>query len=515
MKSPSLPLRLEGWGIFFWYAPLLTFLYYSTFSWLVTVDWPKDEYSYCYFIPFIFLYLAYEKKIEFAECFAEPTWKGLYLVGLSTVLFWLGELGGEFYTLYISFWLLVIGICWTHWGWQKLKVVMFPLFFLLTMFPLPNFLNNKVSVSLKLLASQIGVAIIQFFGLSAYREGNIIDLGFTQLQVVEACSGLRFLNTLLVMGLLIAYFSRMHLWKKIVLFLSTIPLAIITNSLRIATVAVLYKFFGASAAEGFFHDFSGWFIFLISLALLLLEVILLQKIFVERHVDVLQPTVARPQQKAPSGREGLSRFNVISSVIIASIVLSYGVEFREEIPIAKSFAYFPNRIGEWTGSKQEMAPAVLDELDLSDYLLADYDDGSLKSINLYVAYYESQRKGESIHSPATCLPGSGWIYKEFGEGEIRLPEIAQPVRMNRALIQKGDVRQLSYYWFPQRGRMLTNAYQLKYYAFLDALMRQRTDGALVRVITPIYETEAFEDADQRLKDFIAQLTPVLADFLPQ
>jgi EpsI family protein len=113
----------------------------------------------------------------------------------------------------------------------------------------------------------------------------------------------------------------------------------------------------------------------------------------------------------------------------------------------------------------------------------DYKDSLGGSINFYVVYNESQRKGESIHSPATCLPGTGWIFNQ--DGAVTIPLSTNDgglMKVNRAFMQKGAYKQLSYYWFPQRGRILTNAYQLKLYAFWDALTRQRTDGALVRVM---------------------------------
>ena len=113
--------------------------------------------------------------------------------------------------------------------------------------------------------------MVHLYGMSGYREGNVIDLGFTQLQVVEACSGLRYLIPIMVLSLLLAYFFRAHLWKRIVLFVSSIPLAIVVNSLRIALTGILSSIWGAKVAEGFFHGFSGWLIFLFALAFLLLE----------------------------------------------------------------------------------------------------------------------------------------------------------------------------------------------------------------------------------------------------
>ena len=196
--------------------------------------------------------------------------------------------------------------------------------------------------------------------------------------------------------------------------------------------------------------------------------------------------------------------------------LSHGIEFREKIPIAKSFEYFPVKVGEWTGTRQSMEQKFIDALDLSDYVTIDYKNKQGKSVNFYVAYYESQRKGESIHSPATCLRGGGWIFKRAGA--VKLPfkqKNNDYMPVNRAFMQKSGSKQLTYYWFPQRGRVLTNAYQLKIYAFWDALIRQRTDGALVRVMTPVYESEGLEDAEERLQKFTREIVPVLSEFLPE
>ena len=144
-----------------------------------------------------------------------------------------------------------------------------------------------------------------------------------------------------------------------------------------------------------------------------------------------------------------------------------------------------------------------------------YQNDTGKSLNFYTAYYETQRKGESIHSPETCLPGSGWEFKKAGR--LTLPLKApngKPMRVNRAFMEKGAYKQLSYFWFPQRDRILTNGYELKIYNFWDALTRQRTDGALVRLITPIYPDEEVKDADVRLLSFTKEVVPILNEYLP-
>ena len=199
-------------------------------------------------------------------------------IGLGIVFFWLGELAGEYFTLYISFWMILVGICLLHLGWQKLKTIGFALFFMLTMFPVPDFINTRIMLQLRMISSKLGVAIIQLFGLPVIREGNIIDLGFTKLQVVDACSGLHSLISLIVLCLLLVYFFKDHIWKRVVLLLSSIPLAIVTNSFRIAMTAILYKYFGARVAEGFFHEFSGLLIFAICIPVLLIEMKILEKL---------------------------------------------------------------------------------------------------------------------------------------------------------------------------------------------------------------------------------------------
>ena len=145
----------------------------------------------------------------------------------------------------------------------------------------------------------------------------------------------------------------------------------------------------------------------------------------------------------------------------------------------------------------------------------NYQKPDGKKINFYVAYYESQRKGESIHSPATCLPGSGWSFNQSGTVKITgVPGNNGTYEVNRAVMQFGQNRQITYYWFPVRGRILYNAYQLKIYNFWDALTQQRTDGALVRLITSVYEDETLEDAEKRLQNFVRDIVPVLEEYIP-
>lgn len=513
MKS-AIPVRAADWLISLCYGVVLFFIYQEALTWLVVKDWAREDYSSSALIPLVVAYLIWEKRRQLAESASSPSWRGGVPLLLGIAFFWLGELSGEFFTLYLSFWLVVVGLCWLHLGWDKLKIISSPLFFSLTMFPLPNFLNNQLSLKLKLLSSQLGVAMIQLSGMSAFREGNVIDVGFTRLQVVDACSGIRYMMPLVAMAILLAYYYKARLWKRVLVVLSALPVSVVTNGFRIASVGVLYPFFGQKAAEGFFHDFSGWFIFMFSLGLLLAEIWLLKRILPEPTSAKKETPTA--QRKLPASPLPVRQFVTALIILSATLAAAKGIDFKEKTPISRPLTRFPAVIGEWSGVATPMEQIYRDALSFSDYTIINYRNPGGDEINFYTAYYSSQTKGGSIHSPATCLPGSGWNFEESGVVSVPLDGAAggRTLQVSRAFMEKGGQRDLTYYWFPQRGRILTNAYQLKLYAFWDALMHRRTDGALVRVITPVRAHEQLADAESRMQSFVKQLEPVLEQYLP-
>jgi len=173
-------------------------------------------------------------------------------------------------------------------------------------------------------------------------------------------------------------------------------------------------------------------------------------------------------------------------------------------------------IGSWFGAREALEPVYIDALKFDDYVLATFRGTTPPPVNVYVAWYNSQRSGRSVHSPSTCLPGGGRQMKSFTQ--VVVPGVTaagQPLRVNRTLIALGDKRQLVYYWFQQRGRVMTNEYLVKAYLFWDSLTRNRSDGALVRLIVPIPDGAVEEQADRQLARFAADLAPVLEGYLPR
>lgn len=506
----------RSWLILAGAAVLLGALYWSPLGYMVSV-WQQDDFNYGYFIPVMTAYLLWEKRASIARQPNVPSWRGMIPVLVGLVLFWLGKLGGEYTVQFLSLWLVSTGLLWILFGREKLKSIAFPLGFSLTMFPPPNMLSSSLTLKLKLISSALGVKMIQWYGMSAYREGNVIDVGFTQLQVVDACSGLRFFFPLIVLAILMAHFFHDRMWKRLVIVASAIPVSIVTNSLRIASVGILYQFWGPSVAEGFFHDFSGWFIFMFSLGILLVEMWILRRI---HPVAPVSADFAAESAASVKSREGSSTGRLVpvpmmvaALLLGASLLAAHGIEFREKVLLKQPFATFPEQLAEWNGSRQQLEQEYLDALDLSDYVIINYRNAVGRQVSFYTAYNASQREGKSSHSPSTCLPGNGWLFNESGNSTVDLPQ-GRKVEVQRAVMEKNGQKQLVYYWFPQRGRVLHNLYELKLYAFWDALTKHRTDGALVRIITPIPEGEELKEADSRLQGFVRLIVPVLDRYLP-
>lgn len=508
------------------YALMIGLVYFSALSVLVR-QWNNDDFSYCYLVPFFVLFLVWEKRKRLAVIPSSPSWKGIIFFTVGIFLYWLGELGAEYFTLYMSFWCVIVGIVWLHLGWRKVRTIWFALVMILAMFPPPNIVCVQLSLGLRLISSQLGVWMLHLWGVSAFREGNIIDLGFTQLQVVDACSGLRYLVPLMVLSLLFAHWFMGHFWKRVVLFASSVPLAVFINSFRIAMTGILYRVAGAEVAEGFFHGFAGGLIFVVALPVLSVIVWILKRLPPRETGFTLQVADVTPEMLAlrndmklapmPKGyREALfqPRFVTVVIVLLGVLAVANTLEFRERTTVRKSFSQFPTIVNEWRGVREAMDQQVIEALKLDDYISINYYDRKGRIVNFYAAYYEDQRKGESIHSPATCLPSTGWEFREAGTIKVPMGFGQAPMTVSRAFMEKEGSTELTYYWFPMRGRVATSLYQIKLFNFWDAVTRHRTDGALVRAITPIYPAETQKEADQRLRRFVADIRPVLNEFLP-
>lgn len=243
-------------------------------------DWANDDnYSHGFFIVPLALYFAWERREAVMAEPAAPATSGLFLVLGSLALLVVGTLGAELFLSRVSIVGLIAGVTLYVGGWRHLRVLAFPIGFLLLMIPLPAIVFNEVAFPLQLLASQFGELTLRAFSIPVLREGNLIILANTTLEVAEACSGIRSLVSLLTLGIVLGYFSDSRLWVRVAIALCTIPVAIATNGIRVAGTGVAAAYVGPEAATGFLHTFSGWLVFVLAFVILFSVQQLLFKLF--------------------------------------------------------------------------------------------------------------------------------------------------------------------------------------------------------------------------------------------
>ena len=507
------------WVVLLGVATLLGFVFFDGLKYMVTW-WERPEYSHGYLIPLITAFLIWQKKDKLQNVQFEGSWAGILLTVFGVLIFFAGELSTLYTIIQYSFLIAVAGVALAFMGWRAFKIIWVPLLILAFMIPLPNFLYNNLSAQLQLISSQLGVAIIRLFNISVYLEGNVIDLGTYKMQVVEACSGLRYLFPLMTLSFIAAYFFNGPLWKRGVIFLSSIPITVLMNSFRIGVIGILVDYWGPSMAEGFLHDFEGWAVFMACTAILILEMWILAKLGSDRkplrEAFGLEFPALTPADAIVKRRAMPLQLPLAGVVLAITAVLTVSIGQRTEIvPTRETFSRLPMAIGQWQGKREQMEPIYIDALKFDDYILADFLDSNKNYVNLYVAYYGSQRKGESVHSPRTCIPGGGWQITSFSQHRIDgVATAGQALMVNRAVIQQGENKQLVYYWFQQRGRIITNEYLVKWFLFWDALTRNRSDGALVRLTTFVAPGKSLEESDMQLNAFAATVVPQLKAFIP-
>jgi exosortase len=260
--------RLVSGGVFALGAFLV--LYQHVIAKLVH-DWATDDnYSHGFLILPIAAYLTWERRQALQRVELRPSGWGLPILAGGLAVLVAGTLGAELFLSRISILGVVSGAILFLGGWRALRVLRFPVAFLLLMIPIPAIIFNQVTFPLQLLASRFGTAVLSFASVPVLREGNLLVLSNTTLEVAEACSGIRSLVSLLTLGILLGYFTDKRPWVRTALSLATIPIAIVANGLRVAGTGVAAYYYGPQAAEGFFHTFSGWLVFVAALALLVL-----------------------------------------------------------------------------------------------------------------------------------------------------------------------------------------------------------------------------------------------------
>jgi exosortase len=257
---------------FVWGSVLLGALtlavYYRVLAKLVTDWWQIPDFSHGFLVPVFAAYLVWEKRRTLLNTRLVPSWSGVAVVALGLAILLLGVYGAELFLARISLVILLMGMVLSFGGWLLLKELRFPLLVLLLAIPIPAIIFNQITFPLQILASKLASALLPLFGVPVLREGNVIELSTMKLEVAEACSGIRSLMSLFTLAIFYGYFMEKSLVRRVVLAAASIPIAIAANAVRIFGTGLCVQYWDPDKAVGFFHEFSGWVMFLVSLGCL-------------------------------------------------------------------------------------------------------------------------------------------------------------------------------------------------------------------------------------------------------
>ena len=247
------------------------FVVYSAVITTLVHDWrTNDNDSHGFLIVPIALYFAWERRERLRNATRRPSVLGIVVIIGSLAMLVAGMLGAELFLTRMSIIGTATGIVLYVWGREHLRTLAFPLAFLLLMVPLPAILFNQIAFPLELLASRVGELTLSSLAIPVLREGNVIVLSTTSLEVAEACSGIRSLIALLTLGIVFGYFVDSRVSVRTAIALATVPVAVVANGLRVAGTGVAAHYYGPGVADGFFHMFSGWLVFVVAFAMLVL-----------------------------------------------------------------------------------------------------------------------------------------------------------------------------------------------------------------------------------------------------
>lgn len=235
-------------------------------------DWAADpNNSHGFLVPLIALYLVWERRDRLRHLPVRPSVLGALLLGFGVLALVAGNVGAELFVQRMSLIGVIAGLIWFNLGFAQARLLAFPVLFLMLAVPLPAIVLNAVSFPLQLFAARCAEQVLLLLHIPVFREGNIVHLAHTTLEVADACSGIRSLVSLIALAVVFAYFAQRHWAARALLVVSAVPIAVLTNAGRVAGTGILAQAFGVQAAQGFYHTFSGWLVFVAAVAILVAE----------------------------------------------------------------------------------------------------------------------------------------------------------------------------------------------------------------------------------------------------
>ena len=489
--------------------------YFVPFSSLYNTWMTNDDYSYGILIPFISAFFLWDKRQALKGVAIQSCWPVFPLLLLFVLLSIYGVLGSSGHISRPALPILIVLFAIFCFGMDFFKRASLSLCFLAFMIPLPTILDRTIGVYLKSISSELGGMFLRACGYSVYVSGNIIDLGVTKLQVVDACSGLRFLFPLMALGVLYGYFFERSFWKRVACVVVTIPIAILTNVLRIGITGVLTYNFGSKMAEGFFHDFQGLAIFMVAFVFLFVF---------GRFLRFFPPKDKKPTQNElmDSGKNFENKGNIsafVVSVVLLIIVggLTFNTSALPPVKIKGGIESFPRSFNDWKGQIQLIEPEIIDASGAEEAFSCVYVNQESHAVSLYMGYRSTAflENVNFFHSPTVCLPSSGWKTISKSKRVINDVPMFESLPVTEMVMESMGTKHLIYFWFQTKNQATHDKNINRFHLALPAIKKINPHVLLIRPITTIGKGESIESARQRMDGFTREMMGTLIGFLQE
>ncbi len=498
---------------------LFLVIYSPTMASLVRMWWSSDDYSHGFLVPFISLYLAWIKRDELSRIRIEPgLWSGGVLVLFAGLMLVAGKLGGFIVLQELSLPLMIAGMVLLFAGKLFLKSLALPIAYLFFMIKMFGEGSDRFHRPFQLLAAKIGIGTLHLFGFTAYQEGNFIQLPNALLEVAAACSGIRFLVSIIAIGIPLAYLTQRTLLRRGGLVLFAIVIAILANGLRVALIGMWTYYHGTNMIHGPFHIFYGVFVSWIGFIALFGGAWFLRRGAGEDENALSSKTPVNDhrnenllrrkwEERIQSNQWNRSWF--IATLLLTGIGSYHYFHRISPVPLENGFTAFPMTIENWKGrdldSKNEMikVPKTDDEL-VRTYQRAENDH----PVNVYVGYFDSQTEEKKLVTYTTS-----WKFHR-GEEKVSIQGVSgQSYQVNEVILNDGGDRRAVLFWYDLNGRVVASRYAAKLWSLWDGLIFGRTNGALVALSIPLGPESKLEQDFNHEKDFLRDLIPQLHNYL--
>jgi EpsI family protein len=497
-----------------WLGIVLLFaLFYGRVVPELVGDWYENEtFSYGFLVPFIAVYLVWLRRDHLKSLSTKPSLWAAFPLSIALMLGLLGQAIGDVFSMRVSMVLALASTVYLMFGKEYFKALWFPLFYLMLMIPAPYVLIKDLAYHLRYLDAVHAANILELVGIPVFLEAYFIHLPNMTLEVADVCSGVSSVFALFALGTVYAYFLPIRTSLKILLVACTLPFAMVANLIRIVIIAVLAYNFGAIVFQTTFHWLTGTTVFLLALVMLISTGELLRRKF---PLTVLRD-FGRNEITADLNSSGTSPvlswlpywlcIFVFTAMLILANSLSHGLKMHLDSDLR--LLVNPETDGFIQSKSQDLYQDSNADAALS--IVATVQNRS--PVEIFVGYRGEQTAGIRLRSPKINFP-ENWNSVWLKPANVEIAGVVA-IRGNWMLTRKGDSERLVMYWYQIAADTFSGEFENRIRQLQRALLDRRTDGAVVRIATPLLNGESIEQAQERLQLLSMQLYSRLAKMLP-